>query len=154
VKKQKPLLFHAPTEQGVHIALTSGHTAFVPGDTDVGTELDPMFHKEAIAKGCIPDGIPGRDVDMTPSPDRHALIIGALKTMLEEGSQDDFLPNGRPNKANVDAKLGFVTERHELDAAFAEVVKEVDEEDDPAAPADTTKTTKPAVKGRGKGGKK
>ena len=42
--------FRSPSDQPIHIALTTGHTAVVPPD---GVELDPMFHKEASARGAV-----------------------------------------------------------------------------------------------------
>jgi hypothetical protein len=64
----KSLVFKAPPGEGpVHLALTSGHTAVVE---EGGTELPPHFHREAIAKGCYPEGIPGVALQAARDPTR------------------------------------------------------------------------------------
>ena len=42
--------FRSPSDQPIHIALTTGHTAVIPPD---GVVLDKMFHKEASARGAV-----------------------------------------------------------------------------------------------------
>ncbi len=117
--------FKSPTEQPVHIALTSGHTAVVGPEP---TELDPIFHREAIARECIPDGVPVREHKPAAEKTRRETIKGALKEMIAGEDADDFLGNGHPNKAKLDARLGFKTERTEVDSIFGELVAEAQDD--------------------------
>lgn len=133
---KKSLMFKAPPGEGdVHLALTSGHTAIV---TEEGSLLEPHFHREAIAKGCYPEGIPGVALEAARDPTRKEMISNALKEMIAGNDPQDFTTNGRPNKANLDTKLGFVTERHEVDTAFAEVLAQDDGDGDGDGQADDT----------------
>jgi hypothetical protein len=47
--------FKAPGDMPIQIGLTTGHTAVV-SNTEF-TELDRRFHREAIARGCMPQGV-------------------------------------------------------------------------------------------------
>ena len=120
----KNLKFVAPTEVAVHLSLTSGHTALVTAE---GTVLEPRFHREAIARGCMPEGV--ADAPAQPAPaTRRDLIKNGLKEMLNGSEADDFTPNGQPNKGKLDARLGFVTERTELEDIYNEIIKEAEDE--------------------------
>ena len=48
--------FYSPSDEPLQIGLTSGHMAVIPSD---GVELDPMFHREAVANGAIPETLLG-----------------------------------------------------------------------------------------------
>lgn len=167
--KAKALKFSSPTDEPVFVALTTGHTAVVePG----GTMLDPIFHREAIARGCVADGIPGREHQGEPTPGRRDLIKTALKAMMEGEDPDDFLGNGMPAKGKLDERLGFKSERHEVDSIFAELNAEAEAEESaeeeqqgegegeevekttPHVPEKTTKATAKKPKARTKAAKK
>jgi hypothetical protein len=47
------------------------------------------------------------------------MIRDTLRDMIRGADPEDFTPSGQPNKSSLDAKLGFVTERHEVENAFA-----------------------------------
>jgi hypothetical protein len=154
----KTLVFKAPPGEGpVHLALTSGHTALVE---ETGTELPAHFHRAAIAQGCFPEGIPGVALQAARDPTRPEMIREKLREMIRGADPEDFTTSGQPNKANLDAKLGFVTERHEVDTAFADVLAEDDEDEGSShddAPAEQTRqpsaTTTQATRHPAKGGK-
>ena len=42
--------FRSPTDEPLHVALTTGHTCTIPPE---GVDLDPMFQREAIARGAL-----------------------------------------------------------------------------------------------------
>lgn len=118
--------FRSPTNEAIHIALLTGHTAHV---TPEPVELDPIFHREAIARGCIPEGITGAEHKHEPGNEktRSELIRDGLKAMIDGEDADDFLPNGRPDKGRLDALLGFTTERTEVDSIFDALIAEADD---------------------------
>ena len=74
--------FRSTTGQDVHIALTTGQTALITTD---GVELDKIFHKEAIARGCLRRHQTGR-----PAADNGYFFRGA------ESGHADSGDNGRP----------------------------------------------------------
>ena len=86
--------FRSPSDQPIHIALTTGHTAVVTPD---GVELDPMFHKEASARGavCFDESAPAVALTMTPEV-RKAAISAAMKGMLDGANEGDFTAEGSP----------------------------------------------------------
>lgn len=110
--------FRSPSDQPIHIALTTGHTAVI---TPEGVELDPMFHKEASARGAVAfdDG----STATAPPVDRKASIAAALTGMLDGKDEDDFTADGKPNLNRLKAKVGFAVTREEADAVFAELTK-------------------------------
>lgn len=122
----KNVKFFPPEDKPVSIALLSGHTAVVePG----GTELDQRFHKDAVAKGCMPLARAEEQAPATPAFDRKARIKETIKEMLAGEDPEDFMGNGQPNKAKLDARLGFGTQRIEVETAFNEIQAEADEEE-------------------------
>lgn len=121
--------FHAPSDEAVHIGLTSGHTAIVdPKAEPDGTELSDLFHKEAISRGCIPAGVIERVLQGKHKPfDRMEKITRELEAMVDGDDEDSFLANGNPNKVELDKRLGFTSERTEVEAAWLAILKRVDE---------------------------
>lgn len=109
--------FRSTTGVDVQIGLTSGHTAVVTTD---GNELAAMFHKEAIARGCLPVGIPGEDHAGEASAfDRSAVIAKAIDGMLDGASEGDFTADGKPDVRKLSGYCGFTVSREERDAAWA-----------------------------------
>lgn len=115
--------FRSPSDQPIHIALTTGHTAVVPPD---GVELNPMFHKEASARGavCFDENAPAVALTMTPDV-RKAAISAALKGMLDGAAEGDFTADGKPNLLRLKAAVGFTVTRDEADAIFTELTAKV-----------------------------
>lgn len=116
--------FRSPTEEPIHISLTTGHTALV---THEGVELEPMFHREAVAKGAIPATMSPEQALMldakseAPQFDRAARIESTLKAMLDGDNEGDFNKDGKPDLRTVNAKLGFQASRSEVDAVWEKV---------------------------------
>lgn len=110
--------FFAPTEQPIHVALTSGHTAVVTQD---GTELPKAFHLAAIERGAHAEGGDNelRAVQMT----RELTIREALVAARDSNSPDAFNKDGTPDLRKLIAKLGFQVSREEADAIWAEVTE-------------------------------
>lgn len=116
--------FRSPyADQPIHVALTSGHTACIPPE---GVELDPMFHREASARGavCFDDNTPALAATMTPEV-RKAAITAALTGMLDGADKDDFTAEGKPNLLKLKARVGFSVSREEADAVFTELTAKV-----------------------------
>lgn len=111
--------FFAPTEQAVHIALVTGHTAVV---TSEGSELDKMFHREAIARGCTPEGVEREPAAQTGGGfERGKVIREALNAMLDGKDEADFKKDGTPDLRMVSKRVGFQVQRDEVDAIWAEM---------------------------------
>lgn len=113
----------SPTDEPLHIGLTSGHTLVIAAD-DEGTEVPLMFRREALSRGAVP---PGEQIDPDPvqntAINRTELIRAALDGMLDGGAEDDFTADGKPNLRKLGARVGFTVSREEVDAIWAEVSK-------------------------------
>ena len=108
--------FRSPSDQPIHIALTTGHTAVVTAE---GVVLDKMFHKEASARGAVAFD---DNTTFVPSPeDRKAAISAALTSMLDGKDEDDFTADGKPNLRKLKERVGFALTREEADAVFIEL---------------------------------
>ena len=111
--------FRSPTDEPLHIALTSGHTAVV---TPEGNELAPMLHREAIARGAVPSTVQHEQAAPAVAQfDRSKVIVDALNAMLDGGQEGDFTADGKPNLTKLNARVGFKVAREEADAAWATV---------------------------------
>lgn len=107
--------FKSPTAATVAVHLTSGHCAQV---TEAGVELDPIFHREAIARGCIPVGIEGKKVDAKTDPTRPEVIRAAIEKMLDSVEEGDFTADNKPDLKKLAQLAGFKVSREERDAAW------------------------------------
>ena len=114
--------FRSTTEEEVHIALTSGHTAVVGVEP---TELAKMFHKEAIARGCLPEGVEDDEPVQAGGFDRVDVITKAMNAMLDGGEEGDFTKAGKPDLSKLSARVGFNVPRVEADQIW-EVVSKAD----------------------------
>ncbi|WP_027729827.1 hypothetical protein ABL850_15580 [Variovorax paradoxus] len=112
---------YAPTEEAVSIGLTSGHMLVIER---AGTEVPPMFRREAIARGCLssPDEVVDPEVDV--NFDRKKVIADAIRAMLDGDNEGDFKNDGTPNLNALQKRVGFAVQREEADAIFTEVSKE------------------------------
>lgn len=113
--------FKAPGDKPVHIALVTGHTAVIGTEY---AELDGRFHREAIARGCVPFGT----AEEEPAPegggfDRRQVILDAINAMLDGAEGGDFTADGKPNLTKLCARVGFTVDRSERDAMWAEATK-------------------------------
>lgn len=113
--------FTSTTGEPVHLALLSGHTAVVGTEP---TELPKMFHREAIARGCLPEGVTLEPKESTDGNfDRKKVIRDAIEAMLDGTDPEDFTGDGKPKVDRVSAKAGFRVSREEADAVFEEITK-------------------------------
>lgn len=112
--------FRSITGSDVPLALTTGHTAVVTPD---GCELDSRFHKEAIAQGCLPEGIDETHEDIKIGFDRKQVIVDALNAMLAGSDPEDFTKQGKPALGKLVAKVGFTVDRSEADAIWDDLAK-------------------------------
>ena len=112
--------FRSNTGADVYLGLTSGHTAVV---TVEGVELDPKFHKEAIANGCLQEGINASVETSDPQFDRKKVVTEALEAMLNGSDPEDFTKAGKPSLDRLNAKVGFKVDRSEADAIWDEMAK-------------------------------
>lgn len=119
--------FRSPTEEAIHVSLTSGHTAVIPQE---GVELDAMFHREAIARGAIPGSLSAEEalvLGAAPAArqfDRAEVIAATIKTMVEAGNEADFNGDGKLKLTVLNKKLGFQASREEVDAVWQKLVAE------------------------------
>lgn len=112
--------FRSNTGEDIYLALTSGQTAVV---TVAGIELEQRFHKEAIAQGCLPEGVEDTKEDATPQFDRKQVVTDALNAMLAGSDAGDFTTAGKPSLAKLNERLGFTVSRSEADAIWDEIAK-------------------------------
>jgi hypothetical protein len=125
--KENEMKFRSPTGTDIHVALTSGQTANV---TTEGVELDPIFHREAIVRGCVPGTLADADqaaLDGTPADpafNRKETIAKALQAMLDGTNAEDFKQDGTPNLNRVSKRVGFQANRDEVAEVWAEISAE------------------------------
>lgn len=113
--------FRSPTNEPVSLGLTTGHTAVVGVEY---TEIDARFNREAIAAGCIPEGVetPPK-ADDVPNFDRKQVIINAMNDMMDGAVEGDFTRDGKPAIERLTARIGFNIDRAERDAVWNEIAK-------------------------------
>lgn len=118
--------FKSPTETAIHIALTSGHTCVIPPATDEapdGVDIDPMFHREAIARDAIPAGVPSAAKTASTTPNRAEVITAALQKMLDGNEESDFKKDGTPDLNQVSRHCGFKVQREEAESIFKKLTE-------------------------------
>lgn len=114
--------FTTTNPEGVHIALTSGHTMVVPSAREVpeGVPVAAQFRREAIARGCIPVGVNVEEKTDEPAFDRVKVIRDAIHQMLDGDDENAFTNDGKPDLRKLNAIAGFQVDRSERDAIWAE----------------------------------
>lgn len=120
--------FKSPTDQSIHVALTSGHTCVIPPadeDNPDGVDIDPMFHREAIAKGAEPVGLPALTKAESKTPTRTSVITDALQKMLDGSEESDFKKDGTPDLNAVNRRCGFKVTREEVEPIWATLKESV-----------------------------
>lgn len=116
--------FKSPTSQSIQIALTSGHTCTIPPATEAnpeGVEIDPMFHREAIARGAEPHGVPTAHAPQSAMPTKADVITAALQAMLDGDDETDFKKDGTPDVNSVSRRCGFKVAREDVEAAWTKL---------------------------------
>lgn len=107
--------FRAPEGQIIRVSLLEGgHTAII---TDEWRELDPRFHRAALAQGAIssdtttPAPPPPPHEGETNEPTPEDLVRKALITMLERNEPNDFTGAGMPDLRIVRGLAGINADR-------------------------------------------
>lgn len=93
---------------------------------DVPTYVPPIAYAEAIAIGAqrvdgyAPDVLAEEEVTKTvvDPGERAALILEAIKGMIEKNDRDDFTASGQPASRAVEREVGFDVDRREIMAAW------------------------------------
>lgn len=112
---------YAPTEEAVSIGLTSGHMLVIER---TGTEVPPMFRREAVSRGCLTSQDEILEEDLQPEFDRKKVIADAIRAMLDGDVEGDFKGDGTPNLNALQKRCGFQVQRGEADLIFVEVSEE------------------------------
>lgn len=116
--------------QGVRLALTSGHVVFVGQEWQ---ELHERFHGAALENRCeVDQGIihavePAKveaSAQAVVNTDDVTVIRAALKTMLERVDDDDFTVTGLPSIKAVRTLSGIEVEKDVVYKIFRELEKE------------------------------
>ena len=89
-----------------------------------GTEVPPMFRREANARGCLTSPDEVLDADLGSDFDRKKVIADAIRAMLDGNNEGDFKNDGTPNLNALQKRVGFQVQREEADAIFTEVSQE------------------------------
>ena len=113
--------FRSPTDEPLHVSLTTGHTAVIPPPTDEapnGIEIEKRFHREAIRAGALPEGVQAEEKEET-GPTRGDVIEKAIQASLDGNEPDDFNRDGTPNITSLQRRTGFKLAREEINAAWA-----------------------------------
>lgn len=119
------MFLKSPRAEDIYVSLTSGHAIRIGPE---GRDVPEMFRREAFAEGAIPADMKPHDFvskDEEPSDDsKAALLVEAVKKMLEENNPDDFTGAGLPNRKKISALAGWSVSVQELSAAWEQVNKE------------------------------
>lgn len=110
--------FKSPSDEPLHIALTSGHSIVIEPE---GTEVPALFQKEAVARGAFPVGIEEAAPLEGQTFDRAQTIKDAINQMLDGDEEENFTNDGKPDLRKLRAIVGFTVARDEADKLFAEV---------------------------------
>jgi hypothetical protein len=116
--------FTPPTDEDMHIALTSGHSIVIKSNGGEGTEVPALFAKEAIARGAEPVGIEKAAPLEGKTYNRAQVIKDAMTAMLDGDEEDNFTNDGKPDLRKLKGITGFHVAREEADKVFAELADE------------------------------
>lgn len=118
--EKAPLMFKSPTGSEITLSLPPMHSVTV-GEEWV--EVHPMFHRIAMANGCIrsdmsPEAIRVMTEDDNKQPEapesQDEVIIAAMKAMKEEGNEEDFTGSGYPDLRRLRSRVGFGVDRIDM----------------------------------------
>lgn len=112
--------FKTPGVEPVMVGLTSGHTCVIHPE---GTDVEPRFRREAIARGCVPVGMGDEYVDAANKPDptiEEKIVLG-IEKMLDGDDEDAFNADGKPDVRKLSAALGFNVSALQRDQAWGVV---------------------------------
>jgi hypothetical protein len=113
--------FRSPTDEPLHVGLTTGHTCVIPPPTPEdpsGVEIHKRFHREAIRAGALPEGVQAEEKE-DAGPTRSDILEKAIQSSLDGNEPDDFNRDGSPNLTALQRRVGFKLAREEVNAAWA-----------------------------------
>lgn len=113
--------FKAPGDEPISITLTSGHTAVV--SNTAYTDLEPRFHREAIARGCLPKGTRAVEDEQLPQFDRKKAILEAIDSLMDSTDEANFTGDGKPDAAKLSEIVGFTVSSSERNSMWDEYSK-------------------------------
>lgn len=113
-----------------HVALTSGHTIVISGESE-GTEIPPgkqhkEFVKQALLRGCVPVGMAAPDDPDEAGPDRQGVIKDKMRAMLASDDPTYFTSDGRPSLPVLSKMCGFNVDRGERDRLWKDIEADPD----------------------------
>lgn len=116
----KPLMFKSATGEEVFLSHPPIFTVTI-GDEWV--EIPAMFHRMAMAAGCIRNDMSaaavelmqeGAKIDPGSNESQDEIILAAMRSMAEDDNDDDFTSSGFPNLNKLRARVGFGVERDDM----------------------------------------
>jgi len=110
--------FRSPTQEPVYLALTSSHTAVV--GPELG-ELEQRFHREAIAEGCIPEGMDAAPMPKQTERTKSEVIDDAIRKMIADAKPEDFTRDGKVDANALSERVGFAVSASERNAAWDKI---------------------------------
>lgn len=115
------------TGEPIRVALTTGHVTWIYSDW---TEIEPRFHKHALAAGAISQEFPQEEAPKLDAPidvSMNDAIKAAMLKMLDRighpGSEADFTLHGWPSTPIVNKLAGMNAERELVNRLFAELAE-------------------------------
>ncbi len=114
--------FRSPTETPIHIALLSGHTCVIGPQL---AEVEPRFHREAVAAGAIPEGMDAAAPVAAPEKSKSQLIVDAVKAAIDDAKADEFDGQGKVKIEALSKRAGFNVSASERNAAWTKVEQEL-----------------------------
>lgn len=112
--------FRSPTETPIHIGLLSGHTCLIGPEL---VEVPQMFHRQAVAKGALPEGVEPDPV-AGKSDTKHDLILKGIRAMVKDENDGDFNQDGKPDTRKLSARVGFTVSSDERNTAWEEIAND------------------------------
>lgn len=115
-----PVKFRSATGEEINLAIEPMHTATVGAEW---TELNPMFHRLAMANGCLRSDMSAAAIQVMTKADtaepessgsQDDLVIAALDAMKQEGAEEDFTAAGYPDLRRLRARVGFGVDRVDM----------------------------------------
>jgi hypothetical protein len=121
--------FKSPSDTPVYVALLSGHCATVGPEW---RELPFNLHRRALEEGCITDNMDEESIaaltqSAVPQPDRHQLLVGTIKAMMDDPQPGEFTGAGLPNLKVLCKKAGWNVSREEMMQAVHAIGAEEDD---------------------------
>jgi hypothetical protein len=118
--------FRAPSGE-VRVALLTGHVTIIGSEWQ---DLEPRFHRQALALGAISQELPQEEapaldapIDLSIDDVVKATIVRMLDRVGEPGSELDFTGQGYPQIGVLKTLAGINVDRETMNRCFEEVSK-------------------------------